>query len=121
MGDDADDRAAMITHMAGSKARAAPPSRHERLQLQTGAEDEFKVVVNNAIKFLDDEQQQRERVELEARNMRRSNAQLPLLFMVHRKRGPPTRFLFDAPMSIHLSEVQAAREGAASPSALVQE
>ena len=71
-----------------------------------GAGRDFGIVVHNAMAYLDGEQAKAKAEQLEARGMRKSNAQVTLLILVERKDGGPTRFLMDITASNTLNEMK---------------
>lgn len=84
-----------------SSANAAPAAQ------LTVQEIEFGKVVHNAIEFLEKKQRTAEHEELEARQMRKCNAQITLRALVHRKGGlPPKAFLEEVTGSIRFDEVR---------------
>ena len=106
-----DDDVALRKSMSEQMAQDKPSRsrlKGEKKRLAVEADEAFATVVNNAIGYLDAQLTKLEQEELEARHMRKSNAQVTFLVQVLRKRGPPTRCLVDASASAHISELQGA-------------
>ena len=78
------------------------------VKLEETANDPFAKVVHNAIGYLDSESSKANVAELEARQMKRSTAQITLLLLVSRKgtRGAPARALVDVTASAPFADVQ---------------